>query len=55
MAMPDVYSVRHTTVASYLQPVVHEIKVRRADLLADLKRPSRNLYKGFPVYLTGIN
>jgi hypothetical protein len=38
MAMPDVYSVRHTTVAGYLQPVVHEIKVRRADLLGDLKR-----------------
>lgn len=41
MAMPDVYSVRHTSVAAYLQPVVHEIKVRRADLLADLRRPSK--------------
>jgi hypothetical protein len=41
MAMPDVYSVRHTTVAGYLQPVVHEIKVRRADLLGDLKRPHK--------------
>jgi hypothetical protein len=39
MARPDVYSVRHTSVAAYLQPVVHEIKVRRADLLADLRRP----------------
>lgn len=38
VAMPDVYSIRHTTVAAYLQPVVHEIKVRRADLLADLRR-----------------
>lgn len=38
MAMPDVYSVRHTSVAGYLQPEVHEVKVRRADLLADLKR-----------------
>jgi hypothetical protein len=37
IAMPDVYSIRHTTVAAYLQPVVHEIKVRRADLLADLR------------------
>jgi hypothetical protein len=37
MAMPDVFSVRHTSVAGYLQPEVHEIKVRRADLLADLR------------------
>jgi hypothetical protein len=41
MAMPDVYSVRHTSVAAYLQPVVHEIKVRRSDLLADLRRPAK--------------
>lgn len=40
-AMPDVYSVRHTTVAGYLQPAVHEVKVQRADLLADLKRPHK--------------
>jgi hypothetical protein len=39
MAMPDVFSIRHTTVEAYLEPVVHEIKVRRADLLADLRRP----------------
>lgn len=38
MAMPDVYSIRHTTVEDYVEPVVHEIKVRRADLLADLRR-----------------
>lgn len=37
MAMPDVFSVRHTTVEDYLEPVVHEIKVRRADLLSDLR------------------
>ena len=41
MAMPDVFSVRHTSVAGYLQPEVHEIKVRRADLLADLRSPSK--------------
>ena len=41
MAMPDVFSVRHTSVAAYLQPVVHEIKVRRADLLADLRQPAK--------------
>ena len=34
---PDVFSVRNTTVAAYLQPVVHEIKVSRADLMGDLK------------------
>lgn len=41
MAMPDVYSIRHTTVEAYLAPIVHEIKVRRADLLGDLKRPAK--------------
>lgn len=41
LAMPDVYSIRHTTVEDYLEPVVHEIKVRRADLLADLRRPTK--------------
>ncbi len=38
MAMPDVFSIRHTTVEDYVEPVVHEIKVRRADLLSDLRR-----------------
>ncbi len=41
IAMPDVYSLRHTTVEAYLAPVAHEIKVRRADLLADLRRPAK--------------
>jgi hypothetical protein len=41
MAMPDVYSIRHTTVEAYTEPVVHEVKVRRADLLADLRRPDK--------------
>lgn len=41
MAMPDVYSIRQTTVEAYTEPVVHEVKVRRADLLADLKRPDK--------------
>ena len=41
VAMPDVYSVRNTSVEDYLEPVVHEIKVRRADLLADLKRETK--------------
>lgn len=41
MACPDVFSVRHTTVEAYLEPVVHEIKVSRADLLGDLRRPAK--------------
>ncbi|HEY2925914.1 hypothetical protein [Piscinibacter sp.] len=41
MAMPDVFSVRYTTFEDYLEPVVHEVKVRRADLLADLKREAK--------------
>ncbi|MEO8805463.1 MAG: hypothetical protein ABI433_05240 [Burkholderiaceae bacterium] len=36
-AMPDVFSVRHTTVEAYLEPIVHEIKVQRSDLLSDLR------------------
>lgn len=40
-AIPDVFSIRHTTVEAYLEPVVHEIKVSRADLLSDLKRPEK--------------
>ena len=41
MACPDVFSMRHTTVEAYLEPVVHEIKVSRADLLGDLKKPAK--------------
>jgi len=41
ITMPDVYSIRHTTVEDYVEPLAHEIKVRRADLLADLRRPDK--------------
>ena len=41
MAMPDVFSVRHTTVEAYLQPIVHEIKVNRADVLSDLRAATK--------------
>jgi hypothetical protein len=41
MAMPDVFSIRHTTVEAYAEPIVHEVKVQRADLLADLRRASK--------------
>lgn len=40
-AMPDVFSIRRTSVEAYAEPVVHEIKVSRADLLGDLKRPAK--------------
>ncbi len=43
MAIPDVFSIRHTTVEAYAEPVVHEVKVRRADLLADLRRQAKRL------------
>jgi len=41
MAMPDVFSIRHTTVEDYVEPIVHEIKVSRADLLGDLRRETK--------------
>ncbi len=41
MACPDVFSIRNTSVATYVEPVVHEIKVSRADLLGDLRRPDK--------------
>jgi hypothetical protein len=41
MACPDVFSIRNTSVATYVDPVVHEIKVSRADLLGDLRRPDK--------------
>ncbi len=41
MAKPDVFSIRNTSVAEYVEPVVHEIKVRRSDLLADLRLPAK--------------
>jgi len=41
IARPDVFSIRNTSVAAYVDPIVHEIKVRRSDLLGDLKRPDK--------------
>lgn len=38
---PDVYSIRPTSVAAYAHPVVHEVKVRRADLLSDLRNTAK--------------
>jgi hypothetical protein len=41
VVMPDVYSIRHTTVEDYVEPMVHEVKVRRADLLSDLRHAQK--------------
>lgn len=41
MARPDVFSVRNTSVEAYLHPVVHEIKVSRADLFSDLRHAAK--------------
>ncbi len=41
VAMPDVFSIRHTTVEDYTEPVVHEIKVSRADLQSDLRQAGK--------------
>jgi hypothetical protein len=41
MARPDVFSVRRTSVEDYLQPMVHEVKVSRADLLSDLRHAAK--------------
>ncbi len=45
VARPDVFSVRNTTVAGYLVPTVHEVKVRRADLLGELRDTPRTRAK----------
>ena len=37
----DVFSIRNSSVQAYLEPIVHEIKVSRADLLGDLKRADK--------------
>ena len=41
MARPDVFSIRNTSVAQYVEPIVHEVKVRRADLLGDLRQQAK--------------
>lgn len=41
MARPDLFSIRHTSVPAYLQPMVHEVKASRADLLSDLRHAAK--------------
>ena len=40
-AARHLFSVRNTSVEAYLQPVVHEIKASRADLLSDLRHAAK--------------
>lgn len=39
--MPDVYAIRYTTVEAYVEAAAYEIKVSRADLLGDQRRPAK--------------
>ncbi len=41
MCQPDVFSIRNSSRQEYLEPIVHEIKVSRADLLGDIKRADK--------------
>jgi hypothetical protein len=41
MSRPDVYSIRHTTIEDGVEPIVHEVKVSRADLLGDLRKATK--------------
>ena len=48
LSKPDVFSVRHVTSSRRLHPAVHEVKVRRADLLGDLKKDTKR--RGYQSY-----
>ncbi len=41
IARPDVFSIRNTSVEAYAHPIVHEVKVSRADLMGDLRKPDK--------------
>ena len=41
IARPDVFSIRNTSVEHHVDPIVHEIKVRRSDLLSDLRNTTK--------------
>jgi len=47
LARPDLFSVRNTTVDAYLQPMVHEVKSSRADLLSDLRQAAKRQAYGW--------
>jgi hypothetical protein len=48
LSKPDVFSLRHVTSSPRLHPTVHEVKVRRADLLGDLKNETKR--RGYQSY-----
>ena len=48
LSKPDVFSLRHATASRRLHPAVHEIKVRRADLLCDLRNEGKR--RGYQSY-----
>jgi hypothetical protein len=41
IARPDVFSIRNTSIEAYAHPIVHEVKVSRADLLGDLRKSEK--------------
>ncbi len=41
LAQPDLFSIRPSSRIDGLLPLAHEIKVHRADLLSDLRRPAK--------------
>ena len=41
ICQPDVYSLRQTSKPEALEVAIHEIKVSRADLLGELRKPSK--------------
>lgn len=58
VAKPDVFSIRNTSVATYVDPIVHEVKVRRADLLGDLRQGAKRgayLHLGECWYVLGCD
>lgn len=40
-ALPDVFSIRNTSLEDATEAVVHEVKVQRADLLSDLRHEAK--------------
>lgn len=38
---PDVYSIRNTTMLKHTRPVIHEVKVSRADLFSDVNNAAK--------------
>lgn len=41
LCRPDVFSIRNSSKPHFLEPVAHEIKVSRADLMGDLKNQDK--------------